>query len=152
MLQKSRMPQIQDGKGEAVVIYAESLTTPEMRYPRLSRRVNNSANMIAFLEFTVCAFVRGGRKIRETLYHFAFVTFLPSCLWNGRVKTRDDSICVENNQHDIKYDITYESIVKQNLTYGFDIIKNKSSNSKALSYLQCLPCLPRSSGRWYWGR
>jgi hypothetical protein len=37
------MPQIQGGKGEAVVGYAELLPTKEMRYPRLSRRVNNLA-------------------------------------------------------------------------------------------------------------
>ncbi|MBW1732681.1 MAG: hypothetical protein JRJ75_17735 [Deltaproteobacteria bacterium] len=43
-LQKSRMLQVQGVKGEAVVSYAESLTTQEMRCPRLSRRVNNTAN------------------------------------------------------------------------------------------------------------
>jgi hypothetical protein len=40
-LQKSRMPQVQGVEGEAVVIYREPLTTREMRYHRLSRRVNN---------------------------------------------------------------------------------------------------------------
>jgi len=29
-------------KGEAVVLYREPLTTKEMRYPRLSRRVKNT--------------------------------------------------------------------------------------------------------------
>ena len=43
MLQKSRMLQIQDAKGEAVVAYCEPLATKEMRYPRISRRVNNMA-------------------------------------------------------------------------------------------------------------
>jgi len=43
MLQKSRMLEIQGVKGEAVVSYCESLTTKEMRYHRLSRRVNNAA-------------------------------------------------------------------------------------------------------------
>jgi hypothetical protein len=43
MLQKSRMLEIQGVKGEAVVSYCESLTTKEMRYHRLSRRVNNGA-------------------------------------------------------------------------------------------------------------
>ncbi len=37
---KSRMSQIQGVKGEAVVSYCESLTTKEMEYHRLSRRVN----------------------------------------------------------------------------------------------------------------
>jgi hypothetical protein len=35
-LQKSRMPQIQGGEGEAVVCYCEPLTTQEMGYLRLS--------------------------------------------------------------------------------------------------------------------
>ncbi len=37
---KSRMPQIQGIKGEAVVVYCEPLITQEMWYHRLSRRVN----------------------------------------------------------------------------------------------------------------
>jgi hypothetical protein len=37
---KSRMPQIQGVEGEAVVNYCEPLTTQEMGYHRLSRRVN----------------------------------------------------------------------------------------------------------------
>ena len=40
-LQKSRVPQIQGVKGEAVVIYREPLTTQEMRYTRLSRPVGS---------------------------------------------------------------------------------------------------------------
>jgi hypothetical protein len=35
------MPQIQGAKGEAIVSYCEPLATQEMRYHRLSRRVNN---------------------------------------------------------------------------------------------------------------
>ena len=76
---------MQDVKGEAVIIYAEPLTTQQMRYHRLSRRVNNSANIISFLDFTMCAFVRDVRKIHETLYHIDFITFLPCCLCNMRV-------------------------------------------------------------------
>jgi hypothetical protein len=34
------MPQILGVEGEAVVLYREPSTTQEMRYPRLSRRVN----------------------------------------------------------------------------------------------------------------
>jgi hypothetical protein len=37
---KSRMPHIHGIKGEAVVVYCESLITKEMEYHRLSRRVN----------------------------------------------------------------------------------------------------------------
>jgi hypothetical protein len=44
-LQKSRMLQIQDAKGEAVVIYREPLATLEMRYHRLSRRVKNMTKL-----------------------------------------------------------------------------------------------------------
>ncbi|MBE9581526.1 MAG: hypothetical protein IMF18_07905 [Proteobacteria bacterium] len=48
------MPQIQGGKGEAVVVYREPLTTQEMRYPRLSRRVNNMAIfLILWISFIV---------------------------------------------------------------------------------------------------
>jgi len=43
-LQKLRMLQIRGVKGEAVVNYREPLTTKEMRYPRLSRRVENMTN------------------------------------------------------------------------------------------------------------
>ncbi len=60
-LQKPRVLQMQDVKVEAVVVYADPLTTQQMRYHRLSRRVNNSANIISLLDFTMCAFVRGAR-------------------------------------------------------------------------------------------
>jgi hypothetical protein len=36
------MPEIQGVKGEAIVSYAELLTTRELGYPRLSRRVNKT--------------------------------------------------------------------------------------------------------------
>ena len=36
--------EIRGVKGEAVVNYREPLTTKEMRYPRLSRRVENMTN------------------------------------------------------------------------------------------------------------
>jgi len=52
-LQKSRMPQIQGVKGEAVISYREPLTTEEMRYLRLSRRVKNMANFFDDLDFTL---------------------------------------------------------------------------------------------------
>jgi len=47
------MLQILGVKGEAVVTYREPLTTKEMRHPRLSRRVNNSANIILSLDITI---------------------------------------------------------------------------------------------------
>ena len=47
-LQKPRMPQIQGVEGDAVVIYREPSTTKEMRYHRLSQRVNNVAIFLSF--------------------------------------------------------------------------------------------------------
>ena len=42
---KLRMPQLQGVKGLAVVVYAESLTTQQIRYHRLSRRVNKMESL-----------------------------------------------------------------------------------------------------------
>ncbi|MBW2265421.1 MAG: hypothetical protein JRD47_01945 [Deltaproteobacteria bacterium] len=39
---------MQGVKGEAVVVYADPLTTQQMRYTRLSRRVNNMAVFVVF--------------------------------------------------------------------------------------------------------
>jgi hypothetical protein len=47
------MLQIRGAKGEAVLVYRESLATKEMRYPRLSGEVNKMTNFYIFLE---CAF------------------------------------------------------------------------------------------------
>jgi len=57
-LQKSWMPQIQDGKGEAVARYREPLTTQEMGYRRLSHRVNNMAAFDRFQDVTWSDFQR----------------------------------------------------------------------------------------------
>jgi hypothetical protein len=51
-LQKSRMPQMQGVKGETVVVYADPFTTKQMRYHRLSRRVNNMTVFPDFLDIT----------------------------------------------------------------------------------------------------
>jgi hypothetical protein len=45
-LQKPRKLQLSGVKGEAVVIYCEPLTTKEMGYYRLSRRVNNTVKKV----------------------------------------------------------------------------------------------------------
>jgi hypothetical protein len=42
------MPYIQGVMGEAVVVYRKPITTKEMRYYRLSQRVNNTANLMPF--------------------------------------------------------------------------------------------------------
>ena len=46
------MLQIQGVKGEAVVNYAEPLTTQEMQYHRLSRRVNNRPKKALYIHST----------------------------------------------------------------------------------------------------
>jgi len=46
------MPQIQGVEGEAVVIYRELSTTQEMRYHRISSRVNNMAVFPSFLDIS----------------------------------------------------------------------------------------------------
>jgi hypothetical protein len=47
-LQKPKVLQMQGVKGEAVVVYADPLTTQQMLYHRLSRRVNNMAVFLVF--------------------------------------------------------------------------------------------------------
>ena len=47
-LQKPRVLQMQGVEGEAVVVYADPLTTQQMLYHRLSRRVNNMAVFLVF--------------------------------------------------------------------------------------------------------
>jgi hypothetical protein len=58
-LQKSRMPQILGVEGEAVVLYREPSTTKEMRYPRLSRRVNKMAAFSCFQNATCSELQQG---------------------------------------------------------------------------------------------
>jgi len=67
------VPQIQGVKGEAVVIYADPLRTQEMRYHRLSRRVNNSANMITALEHTIGGIVSRTYKQTKLIVIIAFL-------------------------------------------------------------------------------
>ena len=50
------MPQILGVEGEAVVLYREPSTTQEMRYPRLSRRVNKMALFLCFQDATCSGF------------------------------------------------------------------------------------------------
>jgi hypothetical protein len=45
------MLQIQGVKGEAVVSYRNPLTTQEMRYPRLSQRVNKPVILMLSTDF-----------------------------------------------------------------------------------------------------
>jgi hypothetical protein len=74
-LQKSRMPQVQGVEGEAVVCYAEPLTTQEMRYHRLSRRVNNMASFWLFVDVTPSEFAKIARERRNVRLSLLFRTF-----------------------------------------------------------------------------
>ena len=51
-LQMSRVPQIQGIKATAVVIYRKAFITKEMRYHRLSWKVNNAAKNLFSLDYT----------------------------------------------------------------------------------------------------
>jgi hypothetical protein len=81
-LQKSRMPQVQGVEGEAVVCYAEPLTTQEMRYHRLSRRVNNMAGFSLFVDVTRSEFAKIARErhnarlslLLSTVCHVVYAT------------------------------------------------------------------------------
>ena len=54
-------------KGKAVVNYAALLTTQQMRYPRLSRRVRNKAIIPPFLDVTRSEFYTIAQKgVKET--------------------------------------------------------------------------------------
>ena len=75
MLQKSRVLQIQGVKGEAVVIYAEPFTTQQMRYHRLSRRVNNMACFFSFLDVTHGEFHKIAQKDGKERLLLLFRTF-----------------------------------------------------------------------------
>jgi len=56
---------MQGVKGEAVVVYADPLTTQQMRYHRLSRRVNNMAVFSSFQDITRSAFHKITQKDRK---------------------------------------------------------------------------------------
>jgi len=79
------MPKIQGVKGDAVVCYREPLTTQEMRYHRLSRRVNNRATITCWQHLTVFRRIRKGFITYETscrnwLFRFRRVVYATSGL------------------------------------------------------------------------
>ncbi len=79
------MPQVRGVKGEAVVIYCEPLTTKEMGYYRLSRRVNNTVKKPLFLEITLgCVFIEA-YVLHQSLCLSCFTRITPCCLCNYRV-------------------------------------------------------------------
>ena len=85
---------MQGVKGEAVVIYADPLTTQQMRYHRLSRRVNNMACFFSFLDVTHGEFHKIAQKdgkerlllLLRTFCHVVYATLGYSLLlkysWN----------------------------------------------------------------------
>jgi hypothetical protein len=54
---------MQGVKGEAVIVYADPLTTQQMLYHRLSRRVNN---MAVFLVFWIPLAVHSTKLLKKT--------------------------------------------------------------------------------------
>jgi hypothetical protein len=69
------MLQVQGVEGEAVVCYAEPLTTQEMRYHRLSRRVNNMASFSLFVDVTRSEFAKIAQERRKVRLSLLFRTF-----------------------------------------------------------------------------
>jgi hypothetical protein len=65
------MPQILGVEGEAVALYREPSTTQEMRYPRLSRRVNKMAAFSCFQDAT-CSELQHGNENYKVVYIHSF--------------------------------------------------------------------------------
>ena len=86
------MPQVRGVKGEAVVIYCEPLTTKEMGYYRLSRRVNNTVKKPLFLEITWGCVLVEADELHQSLCLSCFIKITPCYLCNDRVKYRIKSI------------------------------------------------------------
>ena len=84
-LQKSRMPQVRGVKSEAVVIYCEPLTTKEMGYYRLSRRVNNTVKKPLFLEIPWGCVLIEAYVLHQSLCLSCFTRITPCYLCNYRV-------------------------------------------------------------------
>jgi len=59
------MLQIQGVEGEAVVIYRQLSTTQEMRYHRLSQRVNNMAVFLVFWISLIMHSTKAPKKIAD---------------------------------------------------------------------------------------
>ena len=66
---------MQGVKGEAVVVYADPLTTQQMLYHRLSLGVNNMAVFSGFLDITRRAFHKNTQKDDKERLLFLFQTF-----------------------------------------------------------------------------
>ena len=84
--------EIQGVKGEAVVNYREPLTTKEMRYPRLSRRVENMTNKIDCPEINLLCFSETVSNDAKTLVIIAIINPLSCLLCNDRVNLDRKSV------------------------------------------------------------
>jgi hypothetical protein len=73
---------MQGVKGEAVVVYADPLTTPQMRYHRLSRRVNNMTVFPGFLDITHSGLQDMAQYKLQAMAAIAFEILLSCCLCN----------------------------------------------------------------------
>jgi len=79
------MPQIRGVKGKAVVIYCEPLTTKEMGYHRLSRRVNNTVKNDCFLDITGSLIQYIANKCAQRYVLSGFTQISSCCLCNYEV-------------------------------------------------------------------
>ncbi len=84
------MLQVRGVKGEAVVIYCEPLTTKEMGYYRLSRRVNNTVKKSLSLETTWGRVLIEAHVLHQSLCLSCFTRITPCCLCNYRVNMETD--------------------------------------------------------------
>ena len=58
MMQKTSMPQIRDGQGEAVLRYCEPLPTKEMRHHTAFPKGKKQGQFSLFQDFTFCEFLK----------------------------------------------------------------------------------------------
>ena len=82
------MPQVHGVKGEAVVIYCEPLTTKEMGYYRLSRRVNNTVKKSLSLETTWGCVLIEAQVLYQSLCLSCSPKITQCCLCNYRVNPK----------------------------------------------------------------
>jgi hypothetical protein len=69
---------MQGVKGEAVVVYADPLTTQQMLYHRLSRRVNN---MAVYLVFWISLAVHSTKSLKKTAKKRYYCFFEPFAMF-----------------------------------------------------------------------
>jgi hypothetical protein len=93
-LQKSRMPEMKCTpfdklRGEAIVVYADPLTTQLMLHPRLSRRVNNMT-FFGFLDITHSGRQNISQQKPQAMATIAFEILLSFCLCDTGESLREN--------------------------------------------------------------